>query len=182
MTRLKEVDAKGRIVIQQAVVVVRGEDGQVVEANRTESSLMLGTASGGVIGLLIGIIGGPLGMLIGGAGGLYAGALFDIQDAGEVESALAAISRSVRVGRTALLAVVTEQSPDVIDTSMSGLGGTVLRRSVADVEAEVAAEKKAQRKAKLADRKELIRGRQQHSKAAISAQTAELKDKRPRTA
>jgi uncharacterized membrane protein len=182
MTRLKELDAKGRVVIQQAVVVVRGEDGQVVEADRTESSLMLGTASGGVIGLLIGIIGGPLGMLIGGAGGLYAGALFDIHDAGEVESALAAISSSVRVGRTALLAVVTEQSPDVIDTSMSGLGGTVLRRSVADVEAEVAAAKKAQRKAKLEGRKELIRGRQQHGKAAISANTAELKDKRPRTA
>ena len=182
MTRLKELDAKGRVVIQQAVVVVRGEDGQVVEADRTESSLMLGTASGGVIGLLIGIIGGPLGMLIGGAGGLYAGALFDIHDAGEVESALAAISSSVRVGRTALLAVVTEQSPDVIDTSLSGLGGTVLRRSVADVEAEVQAAKKAQRKAKLEDRKDLIRGRQQHGKAAISAETAELKDKRPRTA
>ena len=182
MTRLKELDAEGRVVIQQAVVVVRGEDGQVVEADRTESSLMLGTASGGVIGLLIGIIGGPLGMLIGGAGGLYAGALFDIHDAGEVESALAAISSSVMVGRTALLAVVTEQSPDLIDTSMSGLGGTVLRRPVADVEAEVAAAKKAQRKAKLEGRKELIRGRQQHGKAAISANTAELKDKRPRTA
>jgi uncharacterized membrane protein len=182
MTRLKELDAKGRVVIQQAVVVVRGEDGQVVEADRTESSVMLGTASGGVIGLLIGIIGGPLGMLIGGAGGLYAGALFDIHDAGEVESALAAISSSVGVGRTALLAVVDEQSPDVIDTSMSGLGGTVLRRSVADVEAEVAAAKKAQRKAKLEGRKELIRGRQQHGKAAISANTAEFKDKRPRTA
>jgi uncharacterized membrane protein len=143
---------------------------------------MLGTAGGGVIGLLIGIIGGPLGMLIGGAGGVYAGALFDIHDAGEVESALAAISSSVQVGRTALLAVVTEQSPDVIDTSMSELGGTVLRRSVADVEAEVAAAKKAQRKAKLEDRKERIRGRQRHGKAAISAKTAELKDKRPHTA
>ena len=53
---------------------------------------MLGTASGGVIGLLIGIIGGPLGMLIGGAGGLYAGALFDFHDAGEMESALAGMN------------------------------------------------------------------------------------------
>jgi len=132
MTLLKELDAQERVVIQQAVVVERRNDGQVVEADRTESTLMLGTASGGVIGLLIGIIGGPLGMLIGGAGGLYAGALFDIHDAGEMESALAGISSSVRVGRTALLAVVTEQSADVIDTSMSGLGGTVLRRSVLD--------------------------------------------------
>jgi len=181
MTLLKELDVQERIVIEQAVVVVRRNDGQVVEADRTESTLMLGTASGGVIGLLIGIIGGPLGVLIGGAGGLYAGALFDIHDAGEAESALAGISSSVRVGRTALLAVVTEQSPDAIDASMSGLGGTVLRRSVADVVAEVAAAEKAQRKARLEARKELIRGRQQHDKAAVSAKIAELKDKLPRT-
>ena len=180
MTLLKELDAQERVVIEQAVVVVRRNDGQVVEADRTESTLMLGTASGGVIGLLIGIIGGPLGMLIGGAGGLYAGALFDIHDAGEAESALAGISSSVRVGRTALLAVVTEQSPDAIDTSMSGLGATVLRRSVADVDAEVAAAEKAQRKARLEARKELIRGRQQHDKAAVRAKIAELKDKLPR--
>ncbi|MBV9000148.1 MAG: DUF1269 domain-containing protein [Solirubrobacterales bacterium] len=182
MTLLKELDAQERVVIQQAVVVVRRNDGQVVETDSTESTLMLGTASGGIIGLLIGIIGGPLGMLIGGAGGLYAGALFDIHDAGETESALAGISSSVRVGRTALLAVVTEQSPDAIDTSMSGLGGTVLRRSVADVDAEVAAAEKAQRKAKLEARKELIRGRQHHDKVAVSAKIAELKDKLPRSA
>jgi len=181
MTLLKELDAQERVVIEQAVVVMRRDDGRVVEANRTESTVMLGTASGGLIGLLIGIIGGPLGMLIGAAGGLYAGALFDIHDAGEIESALAGISSSVRVGRTALLAVVTEQSPEVIDTAMSGLGGTVLRRSVADVDAEVAGAEKAQRKAKLEARKELVRGRQQHDKAAISAKIAALKDKLPRS-
>lgn len=181
MTVLKELDAQARVVIQQAAVVARRDDGELVEADRAESTVMLGTASGGLIGLLIGIIGGPLGMLIGGAGGLYAGALFDIHDASEMESALAGISSSVRLGRTALLAVVNEQSPDVIDTAMSGLGGTVLRRSVADVDAEVAAAKKAQRKAKLEAHMELIRGRRHHEKAAISAKNAELKDKLPRT-
>jgi hypothetical protein len=64
---------------------------------------------------------------------------------------------------------------------MSGLGGTVLRRSVADVDAEVAAAEKAQRKAKLEARKELVRGRQQHHAAAVGAKFAELKDKLPHT-
>ena len=58
----------------------------------------------------------------------------------------------------------------------------MLRRSVADVEAEVAATEKAQRKAKLEARNELIRGRRRHDKAAISAKLAELKDKLPGTA
>ena len=37
-------------------------------------------ASGGLIGLLVGIIGGPLGMLIGGAYGMLVGSLFDIDE------------------------------------------------------------------------------------------------------
>jgi uncharacterized membrane protein len=177
MTLLKELDAHGRVAIQQAAVVVRRDDGQLVELERAEPAVMLGTASGGLIGLLIGIIGGPLGMLIGGAGGLYAGALFDIHDAGETESALAGISNSVGVGRSALIAVVAEQSPEVIDTAMSELDGTVLRRSAADVEAEVAAAEEAQRKAKIEAHKELIRGRQQHDRAAVGAKIAELEAK-----
>jgi uncharacterized membrane protein len=179
MTLLKELDAQERVVIQQATVLARRDDGQVTEADRTESVVPLGTVSGGLIGLLVGIIGGPLGMFLGAAGGLYAGALFDIHDSSDMESALAGISGSVRVGRTALLAVVTEQSPEVIDTAMSRLGGTVLRRSVADVDAEVAAAKKAQRKARSVARRELIRERQQHDKTAVSAKIAELKDKLP---
>lgn len=174
---LKQLDTQARVVVQEAVVVVRGDDGAVVEKDRVESTFMPATAGGGLIGLLIGIIGGPLGILIGGAGGLYAGALFDIHDAAEIESALAGISSSVRVGHTALLAVVTEQGPEVVDAAMSGLGGTVQRRSVSDVEAEVAAADKAEHKAKREARKELLRARHKHDNAAIAAKLAELKTK-----
>jgi uncharacterized membrane protein len=59
-------------------VVVRGEDGQVIEKDRIESTFLPGTAGGGLTGLLIGIIGGPLGVLIGGASGLFVGSLFDL--------------------------------------------------------------------------------------------------------
>jgi uncharacterized membrane protein len=177
LTLLKDLDSQQRVGVDEAVVVVRGEDGQVFEKDRTESTFLPGTAGGGLIGLLIGIIGGPLGMLIGGAGGLYAGALFDLHDVDESESALAEISRSVKLGRTALLAVVTEQTPEVIDAAMTGVGGTVQRRSRADVEAEVAAAEKAQRKAKWEARKELVRGRHEHNNAAIQAKIEEMKNK-----
>jgi uncharacterized membrane protein len=177
LTLLKDLDSQRRVGVQEAVVVVRGEDGQVVEKDRIESTFLPGTAGGGIIGLLIGIIGGPLGMLIGGAGGLYVGALLDLHDVDETESALGEISRSVEFGHTALLAVVTEQSPEVIDAAMTGVGGTVQRRSLADVEAEVAAAEKAQRKAKWEARKELLRGRHEHNNAAIQAKIQEMKDK-----
>ena len=53
MTRLQELDAQERVVLHEAVVVERRDDGQVVEADKTESTLMLGTASGGVIGAAV---------------------------------------------------------------------------------------------------------------------------------
>ncbi len=174
---LKELDSQQRVGIQEAVIVLRGEDGRVLEKDRIQSSFVPATAGGGLVGLLIGIIGGPFGMLIGGATGLLVGSLFDLADLDDNESALGQISSSVRVGRTALLAVVTEHSPDVIDAAMAGLGGAVSRRPVVVVEAEIAAAEKANRKAKWEARKELTRGRQAEGKAAISSKLEELKSK-----
>jgi len=54
-------------------------------------------------------------MLIGGATGLMVGSPCDLEDIDETESALGVISSTVQVRRTALLAVVSEQSPDVVD-------------------------------------------------------------------
>lgn len=177
LTTLKELHAQGRVEVQEAVVVARDQDGRVVEKDSSDSMFMAGTAGGGLIGLLIGIIGGPLGMLIGGTSGLLFGSLFDVYSADETESALGAVSSSVKPGSTSLLAVVTEQSPEVIDAAMSEGGGTVLRRAVADVEGEIAAAEEAQRKAKLEARKELVRERHEHDKAAVSAKLDELKAK-----
>ena len=53
--------------------------------------------------------------------------------------------------------MVDEQSTEVLDAAMSDLGGTVLRRPVVDVEAEIAAAEDAERKAKREARKELNR-------------------------
>jgi uncharacterized membrane protein len=177
LTLLKELDSQERVGVQEAVVVVRGEDGQLVEKDGTQSPELVGTASGGLMGLLLGIIGGPFGVLIGGATGLMVGSLFDIAGYEETDSALGAISSSVQVGRTALLAVVVEQSPDVVDAAMSEVGGTVLRRSVTEVDAEVAAAEEAQRKAKREARKELVRSRNEQHTATVNAKVAELKAK-----
>jgi Protein of unknown function (DUF1269) len=95
----------------------------------------------------------------------------------ETDSALSQISGSVRPGHAALLVVVSEQSREVVDVAMSNLGGTVVRRSVDDVEAEVAAAEKAQRKAKAEARKELAHSRHEHNKAAVNAKVADLKAK-----
>jgi uncharacterized membrane protein len=177
LTSLKELDSQQRVGVGEAVVVERGQDGQIVEKDRVESNSLPATASGGLIGLLLGVIGGPLGVLVGGTYGLFVGSLFDLTDISEADSALAQISGSARLGHTSLLAVVDEHSPEVVEAAMSDLDGTVVRRSVADVEAEIAAAESAQRKAKQEARKELIRERHQHNEAAVQAKLGELKAK-----
>lgn len=117
LTLLKELDSQHQVHVEEAVVVVRDEDGRILEKERIESGLMVNL-------------------------------MFDLADYAEADSALGAISRSVKVGRTGLVAVVTEQSTEVVNIAMSTLGGIVLRRSVADVEAEIAAAKEAERTAK----------------------------------
>jgi uncharacterized membrane protein len=180
LTALKELNGQDRLGLEAATVVVRDDNGQIVVKDRAGSFDYAGTASGGVLGLLLGIIGGPLGVLIGGTYGLMVGSLFDLDDVERTESVLSEISESVRPGHTALLAQVTEESPEVVDTAMTRLGGTVLRRPVADVEAEIAAAEKAQRDAKREATKELVRGRNERTKEQAHAKVEELKAKLPR--
>jgi uncharacterized membrane protein len=177
LTSLKELDSQHRVRVAEAAVVVRDQDGQLVVKDRVESTSLPATAGGGLIGLLIGVLGGPLGVLVGGSYGLFVGSLFDLSDIEEADSALAAISGSVRVGHSALLAAVDEQSPEVVDAAMADLDGTVMRRTVADVEAEIAAAESAERKAKREARKELVRERHEHDKTAVQAKLEELKAK-----
>jgi uncharacterized membrane protein len=177
LTSLNELDSQHRARVAEAVVVMRDQDGKLVVKDKADSTSLSATAGGGLIGLLIGVLGGPLGVLVGGTYGLFVGSLFDLSDMEEADSALAAISSSVKLGHTALLAVVDEQSPEVVDAAMSDVDGTVVRRTVADVEAEIAAAESAERKAKREAREQLIRERHEHDKASVQAKLQELKAK-----
>ncbi len=177
LTALKELDSQERLKVEAAAVIERGDDGRIVVKDSVDSGEFAGTASGGLLGLMIGIIGGPLGVLVGGTYGLMAGSLIDLDATEQSESALGQMAASVEPGHTALVAQVIEQSPDVIDSAMEGLGGTVLRRSTDDVEAEVAAAEKAQREAKREAIEELLRGGRERTKDQVGAEVARLKAK-----
>jgi uncharacterized membrane protein len=179
LTALKELDSHSGLAVDAAAVVARGDDGQIMVKDRIGAYEFAGAAGGGLLGLLIGIVGGPLGMLVGGSYGLLAGSLFDLGEAEESESVLGQISASVKPGRTVLLAEVAEQGPEIIDTAMAQLGGTVLRRPVADVEAEIAAAEKAEREAKREATKELLRGRRERSTEQVDTKVQQLKAKLP---
>ena len=177
LTDLKQLDAQGQIDLRAAAVVVRGEDGRLVTKDEVAESPVEGTATGGIIGLLIGILGGPFGILIGGSIGVLAGALFDVDHEEHTDSVLGEVSRSVRVGRTTLLAEAIEPSSEVVDTAMARLSGTVARYGVAHVEAEIAAAEDAQHAARKKARKELHEQRHAKHKAEVHAKVEDLKAK-----
>ena len=177
LTELKQLDSQHQIKIDGAAVITRDPDGRVDVKSEVGNDPYMGIASGGTIGLLLGILGGPLGVLLGGTYGALVGSLFDIDDVATTESVLAEISKQVQPNRTAVLAQVTEQSPQVIDTAMAHLGGEVMRRPVFEVEQEIAAAQDAQRRAEREADKELYKARVEQTKAGAHAKVEELKSK-----
>jgi uncharacterized membrane protein len=177
LTSLKQLDEQGQLKVGGAAVVVRNEDGHIETKDEIGDPEFAGMATGGIVGLIVGILGGPLGILIGGYSGLLVGTLFDATEADDTESALTDVARSVRPGHPALIAVATEQSPDVFDAAMSTLAGTVVRRSLDVVLSEIAAAEDAQRAAEKEARKKLREQRQAKAKDDVDAKIEELKAK-----
>ena len=177
LTKLKQLDDQERVRLSGAAVVERKGDGTIDIKDEVGDVGWEGTATGGVIGLLIGVIGGPLGILLGGATGLLYGSLFDLADSDETESVLTDVARSVTVGQLTLLAQVSEQNPEIVDAAVARLGATVVRRPLAEVEAEIAAAEEAQHAAKVEARKKLRDERREEHKEKVQAKVADLKGK-----
>jgi len=110
--------------------------------------------------------------------GVLIGSLFDLDDTEEDESVLSQLSREVSPGHKTLLAELTEPTNhEVVDSVMESRSGNVLRRSVADVEAEIAAAEEAQHEARKKARKKLRHEREEEHKEKVQAKVAELKAK-----
>jgi uncharacterized membrane protein len=179
LARLKELDAQGAVGVPDAAVVAREEDGRITIKDQFGKESYENTAGGGLLGLLVGVLAGPLGVLVGGATGLVIGSLFDDDDDDNTKSVLGDLSSSIRVGPPGLLAEASEQDPAAVDAVMAHLGGTVVRRSVSDVELEIAAAQDAQREAKKKARDELREAHHKHRKDEVDAKLAQLKAKLP---
>lgn len=177
LTKLKELDAQGQLSVQEAMVVQRAADGTIAVKDRVGTMELAGTATGGLLGLMIGVLGGPVGVLIGGYSGLLFGSLYDLDDSEQIETTLGEISKTVQPDRNAVLAVVSEQSLEVVDVSMASFGGKVLRRGVYDVETEVAVAAKAERKAAREAQLELMRAKRDQTRESAHAKVEELKAK-----
>ena len=179
LARLKELDSQGSVAVRGAAVVAREHDGKITIKDQFGQESYEDTAGGGLLGLLVGVLGGPIGVLVGGATGVIVGSLFDDDDDDNTRSVLGDMSKSIRVGPPGLLAEVSEQTPAAVDAVIAHLNGSVVRRSAADVELELAAAEDAQRAAKKKARQELREARHEKHREDVDAKVAELKAKLP---
>ena len=144
LSQLRREGDAGRVELRAAGLLERGPDGTVRMPEGGDDASGIAVAGGGLIGMLIGVLGGPLGMLLGGYSGMLAGGVGAATRAEDQDVALDAISKQIEPGHTVLIAEVGEVATEVIDNAMSALGGTVTRRSAADVYAEIQAAEAAQ--------------------------------------
>lgn len=144
LSQLRQAGDAGRVEVRAAALLERGPDGAVRVPEGDDPASGVAVAGGSLIGMLIGVLGGPLGMLLGGATGMLAGGVGALTRTEDRDVALDAISKQIEPGHTVLVAEVGEVATEVVDNAMSALGGTVTRRSAADVYAEIQSAEAAQ--------------------------------------
>ena len=104
-------DASGRLAIKQ-----QGDMGPV------------GTAVGLLTGSLVGMVGGPVGLAIGAGVGAYGGFVYDMANLGVGEDYLIEVEKSLKPGKSAVVADIWEEWTLPVDARMEELGGVVYRR------------------------------------------------------
>ena len=183
-TEIKNLSTAGALQLKSGAIVVRDTEGKLSFPDGVDQVTGTGFAGGGLIGMLVGILGGPLGMLLGWGSGALIGGVLDAGRASATNEVLGEFSQALPVDSTAVIAEVVEPSELPLDDVVSKLGGTIVRRPVSEVVAELeAAEAAAEaaqaearrvvRERKKAEYKEALEDR----KAAVEKRWEELKGK-----
>ncbi|MGZ8701709.1 MAG: DUF1269 domain-containing protein [Gaiellaceae bacterium] len=174
---LKECDAEGRIGLESAAVVERTAAGELRIPENADNVGPIGTASGSLIGMLIGVLGGPVGVLLGWGAGALMGGAFDVDRAITSDEALTVLGQAIPPESTAVIVSVEEPAVEVIDGEMKKLGGEVTRRPVAEVMAELAVAEDVAEAAAHEARKALREKRKAEFSADVEDRVGKLKEK-----
>jgi uncharacterized membrane protein len=145
---LGDLDRAGLIEMRGAIVIERAPDGSLQMPSNPDMVAGVTTGGGSLIGMLMNVLGGPLGMLLGWRGAAVIAAAVDLRMA-EKAGELGELSISVRLGNAVVLADVTELESGILDTTMSPLGATLVRRPADLVLEELAAAEVAAKAAEI---------------------------------
>jgi uncharacterized membrane protein len=169
--------ATGGFEIRSAAIVERDKDGHLHMPEGGDTTAGAGIAGGSLIGMLIGVLGGPVGMLLGWSVGAAGGALYDADRLDTGDEAIEQFGALVPTGRNALLAETVESTTEPLDTFVSKMGGTIVRRPIDEVIAELEAQQAAAEEAEKAARKAIREQKKQERKETHQQRVDALKAK-----
>jgi len=184
---LKQLDIEGSIAIHAEAIIAKNADGTVT-VKQSDDVFPVGALGGTAIGSLIGLLEGPVGFGIGALGGALVGLIGDLNVAGVdaefVDEAAAALS----LGKSEVIADISEEWVTPVDTRMEALGGTVFRtgkksfedeqraKEVASLREEIEQMKAEYAKAR-ADRKAKLKARIDKLNARLQARLDEARER-----
>ena len=123
----------------EAMAAVKGDgDGRVSIVEEKDPPGRGETAAGTTIDTVLGILTAPAQVALGGAAGAIVGSVLDITDVEDSETVAAKISGSVAPRNTAIVAVVEEPSPAVLNRLAVRCGAQVVRQPRGEVDRELA--------------------------------------------
>ena len=144
LSELKALALQQKVQLINAAVVSRDRNGTVsVKDGASDGADATGPLAGTLIGALVGLLAGPLGVLLGSASGALIGSTIAIDKAKDRLSVLEQMMDAMPNGSTMLIATVGEYANEVVNGLAERLGGTVLRRPLSAVQAEVDAQSEA---------------------------------------
>jgi uncharacterized membrane protein len=163
--------------VRSAALVERKPDGTLNVPEGDDAIIGVGTASGGLIGMLAGVLGGPLGVLLGFGAGVLVGGVFDVDRATSVDGALSLLSAQIPPGSTAVIVDAVETTPEPLDQFAARFQATVERQPVAQVAVEVEAAEAAAEAAQKEANRVLRERKRAEAKAKVGEKVDAVKEK-----
>jgi uncharacterized membrane protein len=185
---LLQLDREGSLTLYAHAVLAKRADGTTVVL-RSDDSGPIGTLLGTTWGALIGLLGGQVGLAVGAGAGLFAGSAADLGELRLGTDFIEDATKLLQPNRVAVVAEIDENWTTPVDTRMEAIGGTVVRRSLSEVQEKIHDEHVAAMKADLAqmkaehakaraDRKAKLQEKINHLEAKLQAQVQKSKEKR----
>jgi hypothetical protein len=139
MHKLKQLDRDGRLRVREAALLTRSGQGRIGVPGEGQDEDGFFMPPAGIVGMLVEALSSPLGALHQRPAESFRGHGGPSPHDGERELALEDISRTLEPGVTLVIAEIADPDPDVLDSTLAGLGTTVTQRPAQDVYAELQA-------------------------------------------
>jgi uncharacterized membrane protein len=149
---LERLEKEDVIDVFDQAVVARNADGSATVREGNDLNPVR-TLAGTTLGALIGLFGGPVGAGLGAAAGFVVGGAMDVNGATICEDFIENVRRKLTPEKFALVAEISEDSPNPVNANMAALGGTTFRRPLKEVKHTIHDAKVAAMKADLAQMK-----------------------------